>query len=110
MSFLIRSRAVSRPFLCCASIAFTRATWQICSSSFLTCVTRSMTLRLFFAKSGDWILTLVFRTDADTREPHVDRISGHNLKHLSIRALATEREAVADGSPGSWIDANGACL
>jgi hypothetical protein len=28
-------------------------------------------LRVFFSNSGDFLLTLVFRTDADTRKPHV---------------------------------------
>jgi hypothetical protein len=29
-------------------------------------------LRVFFANSGDWMLTLLFKTDADTRKPHVE--------------------------------------
>jgi hypothetical protein len=29
-------------------------------------------LRVFFSNSGDLLLTLVFRTDADTRKPHVE--------------------------------------
>src|SRR5580698_6678448 len=65
----MRSRAVSRPFLCCDSIAFAPPPCAICVSSFLICVTRSTTLRLFLAKSGDLVLTLVFRTDAGTRNP-----------------------------------------
>src|SRR3954454_6440033 len=68
-SFAMRSRAVSRPFLCCDSMAFAPPPTDICSSSFLTCVTKSTTLRLFLANSGDLVFTLLFRTEEGTREP-----------------------------------------
>jgi hypothetical protein len=32
-------------------------------------VTRSIIRRVFFSNSGDLVLTLVFKTDAGTREP-----------------------------------------
>ena len=65
----MRSRAVRRPFLCCDSMALAPPPCAICVSSFLIWVTRSTTLRLFLAKSGDLVLTVVFRTDAGTRNP-----------------------------------------
>src|SRR5947207_7668759 len=65
----MRSRAVSRPFLCCDSMAFAPPPWRICSSSFLIFVNKSTIRRVFFSNSGDLRLAVVFRTEADTREP-----------------------------------------
>src|SRR6267378_5114772 len=69
ISLAMRSRAVSRPFLCCDSMAFAPPPWRICSSSFLILVSKSTMRRAFFSNSGDLRLTLVFRTEADTRRP-----------------------------------------
>src|SRR5712692_11098098 len=66
----MRSRAVSRPFLCCDSMALAPPPWRICSSSFLIFVSKSMMRRVFFSNSGDFRFAVVFRTEADTRRPH----------------------------------------
>src|ERR1700736_3751807 len=73
-SFFNRSCEVSHTYISCDSMALGPPPWQICSSSFLIWVTRSTTLRLFFAKSSDLALMLVFRTDADTRKPQVEMV------------------------------------
>src|ERR1700679_2448545 len=49
----MRSRAVSRPFLCCASMAFAPPPWPIVSSSVLISATRSIISREFFSNSTD---------------------------------------------------------
>src|ERR1700691_1256662 len=51
----MRSRAVRRPFLCCASMAFAPPHWRIRSSSFLISVSRSTICRLRFSKSADFV-------------------------------------------------------
>src|SRR5450755_3342517 len=51
----MRSRAVRRPFLCWASIAFAPPHWRIRSSSFLISVSRSIICRLRFSKSADFV-------------------------------------------------------
>ena len=48
MSLAMRSRAVRRPFLCCASMALAPPPWRIFSSSFLISVRRAIISRLFF--------------------------------------------------------------
>src|ERR1700688_1699297 len=69
MSPATLSRAVSRFFLCCDSMALAPPPWRIVSSSFLM-VVRSSTMRWeFFSKSGDFVLMAVSRTDEDTRRP-----------------------------------------
>src|SRR6266705_671484 len=70
ISLAMRSRAVSRPFLCCDSTAFAPPPWRICSSSFLIFVSKSMMRRVFFSNSGDFRFALVLRTESDTRSPH----------------------------------------
>src|SRR2546429_9182244 len=65
----MRSRAVSRPFLCCDSMAFAPPPWRIWFSSFFIFVNKSTMRRVFFSNSGDFRLAVVFRTEADTRGP-----------------------------------------
>src|SRR3984893_8714223 len=85
----MRSRAVSRPFLCCDSMAFAPPPWRICSSSFLICVTRSIIRRVFFSNSGDFVLTFVLRIDAATNRPHA------KVAAQSDRRLVQQRAANA---------------
>src|SRR5260370_12966071 len=69
MRAVARSRAVTRFFLCCDSMALAPPPWRIFSSSFLMAA-RSSTMRWeFFSNSGDFALMAVFRTDEDTRRP-----------------------------------------
>src|ERR1700675_3427499 len=84
MRAAMRSRAVSRPFLCCDSMAFAPPPWRICSSSFFIFVRRSIIRRWFFSKSGDFALTLDFRTEAATRRPRAGIHAGA-LKLLARR-------------------------
>src|SRR5579864_7260808 len=71
MSFEIRSRAVSRPFLCCRSIAGAPPPWRIRSSSFLISVSRSTICRVFFSKAGDPRSTRVSIIDFTRNTPLV---------------------------------------
>src|SRR6266478_3005943 len=81
ISLAMRSRAVSRPFLCCASMAFAPPPTAICSSSFLICVTRSIIRRVFFSNSGDFVFTFVLRIEAATHRPHA-KIAAQSNAHL----------------------------
>src|SRR5437588_5080912 len=77
MCLVMRSRAVSRPFGCCDSIAFALPPWRICYYSFLISVRRSIMRRVFFSNSGDLRFVAVFRTEADTLGPHEIVIINH---------------------------------
>src|SRR5258708_36960963 len=104
MSFAMRSRAVRRFFLYCASMALAPPPWRMVSSSFLISVRRSMMRRAFFPKSGDSRLMRDSKTELDTRRPLVendtaqmlgepslaDRVRQYNLE---LRGFARGREA-----------------
>src|SRR5260370_23684846 len=85
----MRSRAVSRPFLCCDSMAFAPPPWRICSSSFLMVVNRSTRRRAFFSNSADFKFAEVFRTEADTQSPRTNAILKDFLKRRATRTSGT---------------------
>src|SRR5712692_8954565 len=107
INLAMRSRAVSRPFLCCDSMAFAPPPNAICSSSFLICVTRSIIRRVFFSNSGDFVFTFVLRIEAATHRPHAEvaaqsdarQINAARRKRHSIRSL----QSYCDGANPSTL-------
>src|ERR1700686_1783137 len=63
-----RSRPVRRPFLCWESTALGPPPTQICSSSFLSWVSKSMMRRWFFWAAADLASTVLFKTEAGTQD------------------------------------------
>src|SRR6202795_2308583 len=67
-NFFTRSRPVRRPFLCWESTALGPPPTQICSSSFLSWVSKSMMRRWLFWAAGALVSTVLFKTEADTQD------------------------------------------